>query len=81
MDEHTSPLYDPASCAARILVKTGRAVINVENIRNRFFHNDRHLYLGITVRSWTNIETAVHEQPMKLINAPIRAARWGGRAA
>jgi len=35
----------------------------------------------IAVRHWTSTETAVHEEPMKLINAPIRAARWGGRAA
>ena len=35
----------------------------------------------IAGRHWTKTETAVHEEPMKLINAPIRAARRGGRAA
>ena len=35
----------------------------------------------ITGRHWTKMETTVHEEPMKLINAPIRAARRGGRAA
>ena len=30
---------------------------------------------------WTSLKTAVHQGPMKLIDAPIRAARWGGRAA
>jgi hypothetical protein len=56
-------------------------MIKRKNIRNRFSHDDRGLTAEIAGGHWTNTETAVHEEPMKLINAPIRAARWGGRAA
>jgi hypothetical protein len=55
-------------------------MINLKNIRNRFSHDDRDLHLKSPDRHWTSTETAVHEGPMKLIDAPIRAARWGGRA-
>jgi hypothetical protein len=55
-------------------------MIKWKNINNRFSHDDRDLQLRIAGRHWTNTETAIHEEPMKMINAPIRAARWGGRA-
>ena len=56
-------------------------MIKLEINIGSLLHDGERLTAEIAGRHWTNTETAVHEEPMKLINAPIRAARWGGRAA
>jgi Uncharacterized protein conserved in bacteria len=61
-------------------LRTARAMIN-EKYSESLLPRRQGLTAEIADRHWTSTETAVHEGPMKLIDAPIRAARWGGRAA
>ena len=80
MDEHASALHDPSNCPARIPPRTARTMIKWRNIRSLFSNDERDLQLSLQADTGQARKRLYMKGPMKLINAPIRAARNGGQA-